>query len=159
MDLVELCSTYSNWPNLKGPLELLAKWDGARGIILESHDKSAEEVAPEIAAYLGGLRVDIPRGGVNKSEWPKKVSRYVDGTLPVGALIELGAEKVCLVVREIEAQPEWLLLSIKALMERRARRPFCCIGTTQDASRMNDSVHSFFNIVRKTGRPRKQGSS
>lgn len=159
MNLVELCSIHSNWPNLKGPLELLAKWDGARGIILESVDDSAEEVAPEIAAYLGGLRVDIPRGGANKREWPEKVSRYLDGTLPVGALIELGAEKTCLIVRGIESQPEWLLLRIKELMETKARRPFCCIGTTQEASSMNESVHSFFHIVRKTGRPRKQGSS
>jgi len=156
MDLLELCRLHSHWPQLRRSLESLARREAPRGIILESHDGSADEAAPDIADYLGGLRVEIPPGGIKKADWQKNVERYLDGSLAPRALTELGAERICLVVRSIDRQREWLLVHLKGLMERVSRRPFCCIGTTRDASQMDDSVRSFFHVVRKTGRPRNE---
>lgn len=158
MDLLDVARLHSSWSNLRQTLRLLERWDAPRGILFESHDESANDVVRDVAQYLGGRNVDLDRK-VSKSEWDKNVQRFLDGGLPPDAVKALDSERICLIVCDLESRPEWLLFRIKGLMELTAKRPFCCLATTNDAKQVNDSVRSFFHVSRKIGRPRAAPAS
>jgi hypothetical protein len=153
----QLCSL---WPKLKRPLELLEAWDSPRGIIFESDAASGLEAVTSAAAILGAHTEKFGRHPVLKDDWNERAGRFLArGALQTG-LFESAGDRLCLVILDLDRQPEWLQLAVKAPMDRAQppRVAVCVLTTAADASAIPDNVRSHFFVVRKNGRRRGRGT-
>lgn len=149
-EMLRVCAL---WTKLERQLEILQAWDSPRGILFESRDDSHREVLTEVADLLGASRViDVSREIRKKTEWREKFVRFVDGSLPVGALVQTGNERICLVMPDLVRRPAWMQLNLKFLFEN-AKYSFCCLAGTAAPCRVEGFLASHFFRTRKLGRP------
>lgn len=143
------------WPKLRGPLNLLRRWDAPRGIILEGDTTSAVEVATALAERLGGFRLVID-SQIRKADWDREVARYLDGRMRHEDLRKHGKERLCIIVPRMDQQPLWLQSALTAPMDSSSPpgAGYCVLATAVLAAKIPASISSHLFLVRKTGRPR-----
>jgi hypothetical protein len=140
------------WTTHARSLALLRDWDSTCGVLLASHDGSAEEAIPSILALLSPEYTTEVHPDFSKAQWNEAtglLQQYqiqhviLDGPLP---------KKIYLIVHRLDECPRWMLSSLQGLFER-SSRPFHCIATTDQLEKISGQYRSFFDEWQKIGRP------
>lgn len=149
----ELCKL---WLNLDHPLKTLEEWSWPHGIIFESDPTSGLEAVTSAAAILGGHIEKFERHPVLKNDWNRRAGRLIKREVSQAALFESRRDKLCVIVLDLDQQPEWLQLAVKMPMDHPPGHleSLCVLATAEDASQIPAYVASHFFTVRKNGRRR-----
>ncbi len=145
----------SAWPGISGPLGLLNRWDALRGLMLESHDSSAEEAALEVVKWLGA-NLTLLDSSTSPEAWRATAGDYITGRVAPSQTRAMGKEPLCAVLTAFDQASPRLWSAVKGTMEA-APNPkvrSCIIATVTDGDRVPAEYRSFFHLVRKSGRPR-----
>ena len=144
----------AQWTNLERTLSLRAGWTQTLAILLVAHDDSAIATARAICRHLHGAVLEIPKASPNRDWWAAHVKPLADGSLSEEMLRSVNRERVCILIDDLDRRPEWLVRSVRHLLEG-AKRPVSLIATAREDDAIPRDVRSFLSTCRKIGRPRE----
>jgi hypothetical protein len=141
-----------SWTLRPRSLELLQDWDSPRGVLLASHDESAEEAIPKLVELISPEHTSDVHPTFSKAQWREAtvlLAQYQIQHVIFGGPIP---KKICLIMHRLHECPRWMLSDLQGLFERSAR-PFHCIAATDQLEEVPRQYRSFFDEWRKIGRP------
>jgi hypothetical protein len=146
---------FSLWPRLERVLSLLSTWDDGQGVLFVSHDYTAEELMQLVREHLNPtIVINLSADVATKKEWDEKVYPLLRKPMRQGALWNASLDRICLLAPNMDKWPESMHYRLKSLFEL-GKRPFCCLATTNNPSKIDRMFLSFFYHLHKKGGPRK----
>jgi hypothetical protein len=142
-----------SWPKFTRRVwELLNQWDGCRGVLFLSKDKSGYELADYLARELTDCTIRYH--GENRKEWEKEMACVSQKNFQ-NVLFNKTSGQSCIIITELEHKPEWMFGRLKGIFEHPAR-PCIVFATAQSKKGIPTYLDGFFFECKKSGRPRKK---
>ncbi|OHB62770.1 MAG: hypothetical protein A2Y76_04210 [Planctomycetes bacterium RBG_13_60_9] len=135
-------------------LALLQDWDSRHGVLLASHDESAEEAIPDVVELLSPDHTIEIQPSFSEEQWREATGLLREKEIQQGLFSGPFAKRICLILHRLDECPPWMLSSLQGRFER-SPRAFVCIATTKQLEKISGQYRSFFDEWQKTGRPHR----
>lgn len=133
-------------------LALIQDWGSRRGVLLASHDESAENAIPDTLELLSPDHTIEIHPSFSVKQWTEATDLLSEKQIQQGLFRGPFPKKICLVVHRLDECPRWMLEHLQGLFEH-SPRAFVCVATTSDRERIPGQCRSFFDEWHKMGRP------